>query len=128
MRQSGPVALRTTARFTGLVALQQASEHGLLQMLRLGERHDPDPYERLAHVSAVRCLAGIAAGAAVAAVGRHGFSYYHAAAGAARHPRAVYMGAWTAAGGVFGLSATPLVEGVARAAQAGWAQATGAPR
>ena len=126
-RQSGPVALRTTMRFSGLVVLQQLTEHGALQALRLGERFDPDPYERLSHLATVRVLSGLAAGAAVAALGKHGFSFYHATTKAAKHPRHVYTGAWALTGGFLGLNATPLIESVTRTAMRGWNEALGTP-
>lgn len=126
-RQSGPVALRTTMRFSGLVVLQQLTEHGALQALRLGERFDPDPYERLSHLATVRVLSGLAAGAAVASLGKHGFSFYHATTKAAKHPRHVYTGAWALTGGFLGLNATPLIESVTRTAMRGWNEALGTP-
>jgi hypothetical protein len=113
--------------FAGLVTLEQLTEHGALQMLHLGERHDPDPYERLSHVATVRVLSGLAAGAAVAALGKHGFSFYHAVHKAAKHPRHVYTGAWALTGGFLGLNATPLIESVTRSAMKGWNEALGTP-
>lgn len=105
--------------------LQQATEQALCRTLRVGERYEADPYDGLGRLTVLRAAAGLAAGAAVAAVGKHGFSFFHSAARAARHPKHVYVGAWSLAGGFWGMSGTAHVASVSLNARAAWGEALG---
>ena len=117
--------MRTFARASTLIVLQQAGEHIGNRILRFGPRYATDPAATAQYAMGWQWTTGTLAGVAVGSVGVHGFSYYHSGGRRPTLGRLQYMGAWALVGGIIGLTASGAARGAVRNASQAWGMLTG---